>query len=193
MHTLRFQFIVFLVALASAFLITFGFGYLQYRRYWNGTIKSVNQKTIDLLINLSGKEIAEASIRRDKSFLDEVLKPIEGKVAIEIHIDAKEAYRNFGISVTPEFHELNTTRKQYSGREFDFRFGDYPPPPWLQTYFQWITHPQQWLSYKYDFITMPFMFFFAICLLTLYALAFWYKARHESNLLKEVLAELQHG
>lgn len=168
--------------LAGATTYLYG-GQFQHKRYWEGTIPRVEDTEIGLVRNLLTRP-GMPPLAESREDLEQMFEVLEFKLGVELHRDGQVVFTNrvedWGIRGTPETVDLS------DGAEL--RLYRYEPPSWNSTFLAWIKDPRKWLTRQQDRVTAPFVSFFLIYLVFLYALAWRHRARHLSD---EVLAVLR--
>ena len=177
---------ILVAAALLAGLTTYLYGALfQHARYWGpgGTIDRVQDIDVRLIRALLTRPGA-GPLPDSQTAVEPLFAALDGKLAFELRRGDRIVYTN----TIPE-RQLRagaTDIPLHDGATLTIR--RYKPPAWSAEFVQWLAHPFDWSSRKYDRITAPFVAFFLIYVVFLYALAWRHRARHLSD---EVLAELR--
>lgn len=177
---------ILVAASLLAGLTTYLYGALfQHARYWGpgGTIDRVQDIDISLIRALLTRPDA-GPLPDSQAAVEPLFAALDGKLAFEL----RQGDRVFYTNRIPE-RQLRTGATDIPlPDDARLTIRRYEPPAWSSEFAQWLTHPLDWSSRKYDRITAPFVAFFLIYVVFLYALAWRHRARHLSE---EVLAELR--
>ena len=163
----------------------------QHNRYWDGTMKRVNEIETSVYEKLLGPNIAEQSQKNDFNKLSEIFAPLNGKLLIRVQDENGEAIFTNKSGNRRLGHLLLRTEYNIGTKKYLVEFVRYKPPNWNQEFLDWLSRPGEWLKITYDRITMPFLFFFVIWTLFFASVIWYYKARLESERLFSVLREFE--
>jgi hypothetical protein len=183
---------VLIISIIFSICCTYIYGYFMHNRYWVVTIPAVHEKEINLLKNILSANFNSILEENNIKELKKIFEPIDGKIYIEIINNNRVLFENrvkgYEINYFRDDIRLNTNYGPLI-----FRIATYKPPTWSYQFWHWMNLKNiiKWFSTKYDFITYPFISFLFISFLGLASTAFWYKARHESKLLREILEEAE--
>ncbi len=182
------------VSIIISILCSYIYGYFMHGRYWGVTIPAVQEKEIDLIRNILETDLSKMVKEDNFSGLQKLFKPIDGKLFVEALYNGRVVYHNREINYEINFYRKDIPVPTPYG-QLIFKIATYKPPTWNYQFSNWlqIKNIRRWLTTKYDFITYSFLAFLGIWFFGLFSFAMWYKARHESNLLKEILEELSFG
>jgi hypothetical protein len=175
------------VLLSAAILsgaTTYLYGALfQHSRYWDGTIRRVQDIDFSLIEALLTHPRAAPLPERQEE-LAPLFRALDGKMAFELVRGEKVVYSNrIPGRATPD--APSQIQLADGASLLVYR---YAPPSWGSEFNAWLSSPAEWWSRKYDRITAPFTSFLLIYGVFLYALAWRYRARHLSE---EVLTLLR--
>lgn len=158
---------LFAVALTVSIAMLFGLGltYLygqlfQHDRYWEGTIVRVEQTQSKLIESF----VTRTSFANfDKKDFSNLFSSLDGKMLVEIYDDNQPLYSN-----APRW-EVNTKNEviAYTLDGMEVRWHTFQAPTWNTMFLSWLSYPRQWFTYKYDYITVPFVTFSLIIFLFL--------------------------
>jgi hypothetical protein len=179
-------------SLMLSIIFSYGYGYVMHYRYWKISIPATHEKEIEVIQGILKANIDNMVKSHDYSELKKVFAPVDGKIYIEAIKNGEIVYNNRERKYKINFFREDTYINTPYGTLI-IRIATYKPPIWNFQFSQWLKPGNwgSWFSSKFDFITYSFIAFFSIILLGLFAFAMWYKARHESGLLKEILEELE--
>ena len=159
-----------LLALATVYLYSDKF---SHDRYWNGTIKSVNATRANLIKGLLTNP-SQNTMPITAEYFEEVFRPINGKIAIQVHSKEKLIFSN----VTERFVLGDQLSKFSLGPQHEVTINSYIPPTWAYMFKRWLLSPHKWCSYSYNPITAPFLIFFFIYILLILVIGVVIKAHY---------------
>ena len=163
-----------LTSLLSSYLYGLVF---SHTRYWEGTIRKVENTEILLLKNLfSDSDIIYKNLDSPIK-LNKLFRPLDGKLAIEVWKNEIQIYSNYskGRIISPLQNKIITAT------DLTIIIRQYQPPSWNYQYIKWITNPFKWLDPSGDFITSQFTTFFLIYTILMYAIGWQIRAIHLSK------------
>jgi hypothetical protein len=172
-----------LVALILAALAVYSYGAVfQHGRYWNGTIARVQDTQASLLRSLFVSPGMADALPKEIDKLRLLFQPLDRKLVVELSENGQRVFSN----VNPEW-PLGPILEEFSAGGLEVSVRAYVPPSWNSQFLRWVRNPSRWLEPAFDFITFPFLFFFVIFFLSIYAIGWRTRARHLS---RDVLARL---
>jgi len=178
---------ILIIATFLSILTIYAYGALfSHERYWYGTIRNVNLSEIKLISGLLNNEVDHAVLNSNSQLLHKIFSPVLGKIYIRIKHDKREVFNNNKFNYLVE-NDLYIHNKNTAEGLIVYTFGVYKPPSWNYQFLKWIKDIGNWFTYRHDFITIPFLFFFGIWSLALIAIVWRYKARLESDRLFHIL------
>jgi hypothetical protein len=180
------------IILATSILATYMYGYFHNKRYWQ-TISSVQKIEINAMKGLLQLDLDKMIKTNNYSTFIDIFKNYYGKLYIEIMVDDNIVFQNRDrtreIGLIEE--KLNVNNK--NGKILVI-IKNYKATSWNDTFLQWINlkNITKWFSPKLNYITLSFLAFFFISLPTWFAILYFYKAQHESKLLRSLMEELDY-
>jgi hypothetical protein len=182
-----------MMSVSFALVTTYLYGSWQHDRYWDGTMGRVNQIETAVYEKLLRANIVEQYHGDDFSKFNDVFAPLNGKLLIRL-LDERGKTLFSNLYGDRQLGELILKSEFSIGpKKFTVEFIRYNPPDWNHVFFRWILHPSDWKKIKYDRITMPFIFFSVIWLLFFVSASWWYRAKHLSRDVLDVLNSLDES
>ena len=163
---MRIKLIIVLLAVTISMLIGFGLTYLygqffQHDRYWEGTIARVEKTQSTLLENFVTKSSFSNFESDDWS---DLFSALEGKMLVEVYDQGRPLYNNAPSWKANKRNEVIA----YSLDGKEVRVYSFQAPTWNSSVVRWLRNPRDWFTYKYDFITIPFVSFTLVIMLFLF-------------------------
>lgn len=191
---------VFLVGItvasaAIALVTTYAYGGLfAHGRYYDGTLKRVNEKDADLIAGLLDSAAAKAAFPRDLENFKKAFQPLYGLMLFELHQGSAEVLS----TRHPERRPGEVLKRVPLGDKTPLDPSDdhvlvirrYQPPSWNREFRRWLLTPRNWAGTSLDRITGSFVAFFVLSFLGCLALGWRVRAGH---LEREVLPQLRKG
>jgi hypothetical protein len=183
--------VICVIPISLGLLSTYIYGLLfSNARYWE-TISKVQEIEISVIKNILTTDINEIVTSNNYNKFNDIFEPYYGKLYIEISKNSKSVFNNkkpkYEIKTFGADFNINTI----SG-PLNVKIANYVHQTWNVTYLRWLlSNPLNWLSQKYDFINVPFIFFVFIWGFAGLAFAWRCRADYESKLLKEIMEALE--
>jgi hypothetical protein len=182
--------IFLIITLTTSILLTYFYGYFHNKRYWQ-TINSVQKIEINAMKGLLQLDLNKMIQTNNYSSFIDIFKDYDGKLYIKIKFNDNIIFQN-----RDQAKEVGGVKEKFDvtnkNGKMTVIITNYKVPSWNDTFLQWI-NPQNvknWFFPKLNYITLPFLAFFFILLPTFFALLMFYKAQHESKLLRNLMEEL---
>lgn len=181
--------VILIVSTLLALLTEYSYGrWFSHDRYWKGTVQRVTWTQSQLVKNIFTKTEIISGVGPEIDRIGEILQPLQNKILVEIDLDGVIIFSNkseiFNSDVVIEKFALqNNMQVTISG---------YKPPSWHSLFWDgWINNPKEWFSPKYDYITMPFLWFETIYMLLFIALGHLMRARYLEKDVVNILNTMQ--
>lgn len=172
-------------SIASGLLLEGLLGKWVHDRYWSGTIYKVDTSTAELAdAFLETKALRDAITEEGPS---DALRLAARHLVVERRRGEEVIWR-LGNHHEAELLSDIRTRPLDDGSTLAFRRRT--PPSWYFNLGQWIRRPGEWMTDRFDFITVPFIFFSLLSLLSCVAFVWRHRARYVENEVKEMIADL---
>lgn len=177
--------VTILIALTISLAATYTYGALfQHDRYWEGTIKRVQDTQIAMLEATLDDPVMLRQLIDNEDRVQDLLNVLEGKIAITIYRSDQQVASNR----INEWKIRNRERALIEPGDIRVRIAIYEPPTWNRQFTRWLYAPSRWLLPGYDHITAPFIAFFLFSFMLGLAVLWRYRARH---LEKDVMNDLR--
>ena len=181
-------FLIVSCAIATIFsaITTYTYGqFFQHNRYWNGTIKRVEETESKIATNLIQSIGLEKFVTVNRGNLENIFYPLKNKLVVEIRKSDIVLFTNqrSDRSIQETISSLNESNLKLT-------ISRYEPPTWRSTFFNWAKNPLKWFSSSSDFITAPFISFLLIYLLCIYTIGYRYRSKYLSHVVLRKLKNL---
>lgn len=180
--------IVYGCTIAVALVVAMGSTYLygaafQHDRYWNGTIKRVEDTQIALLQSILDDQVVLRRLFEKERNRAALLGSLKGKLAVSFYASGK----SIGSNRVEAWQTRDNRNIRIERADMRVQIKTYEPPSWHHQFMRWLRSPSQWGHPGYDHITAPFVAFFVFSILVGVALLWRSRAAH---LERDVLADL---
>jgi hypothetical protein len=191
-ETIRLYAFIVLVSLLLSLCLTAGYGWFQHRRYYDNTNLWTQQNQIKFAISLL--ELTEAkskdSMHLSVEDLVRAFDPMKRFMPVDVFLNGKLYWGQRDPRKVDDRPVLMGTNELNIGHH-KIVFGTYGRPAWLfgkkARFWEKLFSPNQWFSWRADYFSVPFAFFFGTVFFFLWGSAFWYRAKHvDGILLKEI-------
>ena len=145
----------------TAFVTVYLYGAIfSHKRYWEGTIRFVAKTETDVLESILTSDIDKAIMNLDTNTLNSIFQPLQNKLNIQIMLNGSKIFDNISkrlaLNKNPKIFKKSLPKDNH----VEFIVDTYKPPSWNHQFKSWVTDIPNALTYKRDFITVPFLFFF---------------------------------
>jgi hypothetical protein len=163
------------------------YGAWQHQRYWDGTIEKVELRQVALTKSMFDGITAARLSELTPSQLYEMLTPLHYHFAVQVSVNGNVVHDSTGPDRTVEAvaYSLEIPQNKVVS------ISTYVPPKWTSNLGKWLKRPTEWFAHRFDFITMPFLFFVLIIFCGLLAFVWHYRARHLEGHVIPMLEELR--
>ena len=149
--------------------------WFSHDRYWEGTVQRVTWTQSQLVKNIFTKTELISSVGLEIQLIGEILQPLQNKILVEIDQDGLIIFSN----ASEIFNSDQVIEKFTLKNNIQVTISGYKPPSWNSIFLGgWVNNPAEWFSPKYDYITMPFLWFEAIYMLLFIAIGHLMRARY---------------
>lgn len=173
------------ISIILAGIAVYSYGkWFSHERYWGGTIERVELRQGELIRGLLTSLSSKRELPKDEKKMADAFGALDGVMAVEVYEDGELYYTNY----------IERFRRDRRIESIELEKGwrvdviAYEPPSWNYQFVRWLKNPTRWLERSFDFITIPFFSFLALCLLALFAVALTIKANY---LQRDVLQTLR--
>lgn len=170
------------IALLCSIATTYLYGLtFSHPRYWEGTISRMawsNSALIEALVTEMSKQ---GAFPMETERLESIFSSVKNKLIIEVSREGNLVWTNINLNYL----------RSLQLRKIDLADGrilivsKYEPPKWSFLFTRWLKNPRHWLEPSYDYVTLPFAWFFSIYLMAMAIIVLSYKSRY---LEKDVLS-----
>jgi hypothetical protein len=182
-----------LASAALALVVTYAYwGVFAHDRYYDGTLKRVNDKDAALVAGLLDSAAAQAAFPRDREAFSRIFQPLYGLMLFELHFDGQELFSNSHPERRPgavlKRVSLGGSTPADPSDDHTLVIRKYQPPSWNKEFRRWLSAPGKWVNTSRDRITGSFVAFFSLCFISVVALGWRARAGH---LERQVLPHLR--
>lgn len=179
---------IVVVLLIIAMTTTYIYGMtFSHPRYWKGTIERVVATQASLIESLLTMKLSdsEASITPNK--LDDAFAATNGKLIVDYLRRNEIIWTNENL----KFKRGNLIKAFDINPEESFRIYSYAPPDWDFLFLRWIKNPDRWLEPSFDYVTLPFLWFFSLYIVSFFAIGYLIKSSYLEGDVMGALRDLE--
>lgn len=193
---LHLKFLLFFLSIIMALGLTASYGWLKHQRYYTKTnyYTQINQiKFAKSLLLLAETKSSKGFVLSNEDFV-KAFHPMKRYMPVDVYLGDELVWQlRYDRKVKDRPVQMNF--EELLANDYKIVFGIYGMPPWFfgekARFWAWLFSPSNWFSESYDYIWVPFVFFFSTVFFFVWSAIYRYRANYVDKILLQEIQELK--